>query len=151
MLPDTDLPTESEHRFATWSQPFRLSTGRGADLTAAVSDTQLSSYFDAGHRDPVLAANQLLADLAMIHSELPRASATRGVIAVPPYGLGSQPALRGGTAGRPGRQPGRHHGHPARSSSRMVPVGGNDAPTTRHLNADENGSASRRRAGRRRS
>ncbi|MGH8996435.1 MAG: hypothetical protein ACRDYB_10470 [Acidimicrobiales bacterium] len=137
VLPDTDLATQSEQH-ATWSQPFRLSTGHGTDLTAAVSDTQLSSYFGAGHRDPVLAANQLLADLAMIQSELPHPHATRGVIAVPPYGWNPDPrfvaALLAGLADSPVVST-----VTLPQFFTLVPVGGNEASTTRHLTTGETG------------
>ncbi len=43
-------------------------------------------HFDADPSDPALEANQLLADLAMIHFEAPNTATPRAVVAVPPAG-----------------------------------------------------------------
>ncbi len=138
ILPDTDLPPATE-REATWSQPFTLSAaGRGQQVLAAVSDSQLSSYFTSEPNDPVLAATQLLADLAIIYYELPGAPDARGVIAVPPPGWDPNPhfvkALLDGLAVDPVVQTATL---PEFFSS--VPSGGNQAVTTRHLPTNESG------------
>ena len=137
ILPDTDLPPATE-REATWSQPFTLSTGRGQEVTAAVSDTQLSSYFTSQPHDPVLAANQLLADLAVIYYELPSAPDTRGVIAVPPSDWDPNPgfvnALLSGLTGSPVVTTATL---PEFFSS--VRIGGNQAEATRRLSSNESG------------
>jgi hypothetical protein len=137
ILPDTDLPPATE-REATWSQPFTLSAGQGQQVLAAVSDSQLSSYFTTEPNDPVLAATQLLADLAIIYYELPGAPDTRGVIAVPPSGWDPNPhfvnALLDGLAVDPVVQTATL---PEFFSS--VPSGGNQAVTTRHLSPNESG------------
>jgi hypothetical protein len=137
VLPDTDLPPATELDHATWSQPFTLSTGKGQGITAAVSDGQLSSYFTAEPQDPVLAANQLLADLAIIHYELPGASdPTRGVIAVPPSGWDPDPrfvtTLLAGLAGDPVVTTATLAGF-----FNLVHAGGNRAATTRRLGSNE--------------
>lgn len=67
------------------TQTFGLQVGRGAPVEAAVADSGLSAHF-SDRADPVLAANQMLADLAMIESEAPNARSPRGVVAVPPKG-----------------------------------------------------------------
>jgi hypothetical protein len=54
-------------------------------VQAAVSDSELASHFTSDPADPALEANQLLADLALIHFEEPTRPG-RGVIAVPPTG-----------------------------------------------------------------
>ncbi|HXR54447.1 MAG TPA: DUF6049 family protein [Acidimicrobiales bacterium] len=137
VLPDTDLPPATE-REATWSQPFALSAGRGQEVTAAVSDSQLSSYFTAQPHDPVLAANQLLADLAVIYYELPSAPDARGVIAVPPSDWDPDPgfvnALLSGLAA-----------DPVVTTATLpeffnsVPSGGNQAEATRRLSSNASG------------
>ncbi len=137
VLPDADLPGDTEGGSATWAQPFQLPLGRQS-VTAAVSDGQLSSHFTDAPNDPVLEATQVLADLAMIQSELPNARATRGVIAVPPAGWDPDPlfvtALVSGLAN-----------DPVVSTATLtqffstVPVGGNQADTTRHLAASADG------------
>lgn len=83
VLPDTDL-APPRATSGTWASPFTLSLGRDAPLTAAASDTELAAHFTSDPADPGLEANQLLADLAMIHSEAPNTKTPRAVIAVPP-------------------------------------------------------------------
>jgi hypothetical protein len=139
VLPDTDLPPATELAHATWSQPFSLSVGRGQDVTAAVSDSQLSSYFAADPHDPALGATQLLADLAIIHYELPGASdPTRGVIAVPPADWNPAPlfvsTLLGGLLNNPVVTTATLTGF-----FNSVPAGGNQAETGRRLAANQNG------------
>lgn len=67
----------------TLSRPFSLA-GRAEDLPAAVADAGLSSYFD-DEPDQALAANHLLADLAVLWLDSP-ASNRRAVVAMPPPG-----------------------------------------------------------------
>jgi hypothetical protein len=137
VLPDTDLPPATELAHATWSQPFTLSVGRGQD--AAVSDSQLSSYFAAEPHDPALAATQLLADLAIIHYELPGAlDPTRGVIAVPPADWNPDPlfvsTLLGGLLNNPVITTATLTGF-----FNSVPAGANGAETSRRLGANQDG------------
>jgi hypothetical protein len=75
----------------TTTQPFTLTSGRGAAVTAAVSDQGLGAHLTAGAgADPALAAEQLLADLSFIYDEAPNllgpqgTAAPRGVVAVAP-------------------------------------------------------------------
>jgi len=83
VLPGADL-VQPRSASDTWASPFTLSLGRGAPLTAAASDAGLAAHFTSDPADPGLEANQLLADLAMIHSEAPNTRTPRAVIAVPP-------------------------------------------------------------------
>jgi hypothetical protein len=112
--------------------------GRGQQVRAAASDAQLSSYFTSEPNDPVLAATQLLADLAMIYYELPGAPDARGVIAVPPSDWDPNPhfvsALLDGLAVDPVVQTATL---PEFFSS--VPAAGNQAVTARHLSSNESG------------
>jgi len=88
VLPDTDLASTTTQ--GTWSETFTLSLGT-QQVFAAASDTHLAAQFqDDG--DPVLAANQVLADLAMIQSEYP-SEAGRGLVAVVPSTWQPNPAF----------------------------------------------------------
>ncbi len=139
VLPDTDLPPATEEAHATWSQPFSLSLGHGQSVTAAVSNSMLSTYFTSQPNDPVLAANQLLADLAFIQSELPGVSNTRGVIAVPPPSWDPNPhfveALVAGLSNNPVIATATLSGFFA-----TVQAGVNDAASTRRLPTGTGGS-----------
>jgi hypothetical protein len=90
VVPDGDLATTTDP--LTFSQPFTLDAG-GQTVTAAASDGHLAAHFAAATSDPVLAANQLLADLAFIHFEEPSVDYPRGVVMVPPAGWTPQPAF----------------------------------------------------------
>lgn len=82
VVPDADLASNTDP--LTYSQPFSLNVG-GTTVTAAASDGHLAAHFAASDfGDPVLAANQLLADLAFIHFEEPSVDYARGVVMVPP-------------------------------------------------------------------
>lgn len=83
IVPDGDL-TElpSAARQTTFALPTRLSgVGRGAGPPLYAADPLLSADFNSSG-GPVLAANHLLAELAMIQLETP--GITRGVAVVPP-------------------------------------------------------------------
>ncbi|HXW38070.1 MAG TPA: hypothetical protein VEJ44_00130, partial [Acidimicrobiales bacterium] len=141
VLPDTDLPAASEEDHATWTQTFSLSLGHGQSVMAAVSDSSLSDLFTSEPSDPVLAANQLLADLAFIQSELPgAANPTRGVIAVPPPSWDPDPGfvdtLVAGLTNNPVISTATLNGY-----FTTVPSGANGASSTRRLNTGFGGSA----------
>ena len=93
ILPDTDLSTATEEDHATWAQPFLLQTGRG-DVETAASDSQLTIYFNPAPGDGALAAYQLLANLAMLHFEIPGTSQpTRASSpSPPPTGIPTRPS-----------------------------------------------------------
>lgn len=134
VLPDADLSTGNDSSRATWSQPFELPLAKGQTVLAAASDGELSAHFSADPSDPVLAANQLLADLAVIHLvEEPFPADPRGVIAVPPRGWVPDPAfvdaLLKGLNGNPVVQATTLDGFFAH-----VPKGGNNFSTIRRLN-----------------
>jgi hypothetical protein len=82
----TLVPAGSNGGRGTWSSTFTLPLGKGHTVTAAASDTDLSTHFADDPADPVLEADQVLADLAMIHFEAPNTPTVRGVVAVPPAG-----------------------------------------------------------------
>jgi Family of unknown function (DUF6049) len=83
VLPEGDLGPNPDPQGRTTVRPFEVA---GADQTlvrAAVADGALSDHF-VNQPDPVLAAHQLLADLAQIYGDAPNDPETRGVIVVPP-------------------------------------------------------------------
>jgi len=140
VLPEAALEPATELDDATWSQPFTLLAGKGQVGKAAVIDAQLSSYFTDDPGDPVLAANQLLADLAQIHYELPGASdPTRGVIAVPPSDWDPDPAFVSALLTGLNGNPIVTTATLTQYFSGLVPVGGNQAATTRRLAAAGSG------------
>jgi len=77
---DEDIKPDSGQRL-TVTQPFLLSGGEH-QMPAVVADSGLSTYFD-NRTAPVLAANHLLADLAVIYLDQP-GSDRRGVVAMAP-------------------------------------------------------------------
>ncbi len=88
VVPDDQLSSDTSGTGdETWSSTFQLAFTDGSQpVTAAAADTELATHFTADPKDPVLAATQLLADLAMIHFEEPFTTTPghRGVVAVPP-------------------------------------------------------------------
>jgi hypothetical protein len=122
----------------TFAQPFTLPLGHSAHVTAAGTNSQVDALFSADPQDPVLAANQLLANLEFVHFENAFELDPRGIIIQPPpfwkpppgfltvllYGLTGNPALT-----------------PVNLDQFFLQVhkGGNSEPGTRHL---KSGSAS---------
>ena len=88
VLPDVNLAsTTNATNVGTWTSTFTLALSRGgssASVQAAETDTWLDGQFTSLHKDPALAAIQLLADLAMVHFERPNTAAVRGMVALPP-------------------------------------------------------------------
>ena len=75
---------------ATWSRLFNLGDTRTGSLLAKTVDPGLSSHLQvAAHTDPVLAADQVLAELELIYYEYPATETPRGVVAVPPSAWGA--------------------------------------------------------------
>jgi hypothetical protein len=74
-------------------------------MTALVSNSDLAGRFTADPGDPVLAAHQLVAELAQIYYEKPNDDTVRGVVAMAPPGWSDSPgfvgALLGALAGNP--------------------------------------------------
>ena len=94
VLPDEDLaptPVNSGTWAATFDLPLGPSTTR--TVSAAESDGVLTSELSSDGADPALAATRFLADLAMVHFELPNTDAVRGLIAVPPAGWTPNPTF----------------------------------------------------------
>ena len=80
VLPESLLTPVPGQR-VTLALPFELGARQGRRVQAAASDDALAAHFRAGS-GAVLAAHQLLADLAVIYFDSP--GRTRGVVAVPP-------------------------------------------------------------------
>ncbi len=74
-------------------EPFTLDTGRAGTVTAVASSADLASRFTGSPGDPVLAAHQLVAELAQIYYEQPNDSTPRAVVAVAPTGWSDDPAF----------------------------------------------------------
>jgi hypothetical protein len=131
VLPDSDLASVNASNL-TESQPFQLDLTKNQHVNAVASDSLLSSHFVADPGNPVLAANQLLADLSFIHYENPYEDDARGEVALPPSswtpnapmvdaivkGLTANPVLAPVTVNQLFAQ---------------VPAGGNNQPAQRHL------------------
>ncbi len=84
IVPDSDLTSlPSSVTETTFARPTGLSVPGNPNLTVYGADPQITADF-ASREPPVLAANQLLAELAMIQLETP--GITRGVVALPPPG-----------------------------------------------------------------
>lgn len=87
----TSTPTPSTG--GSTAAPFTIASAHGASFTALAADADLSSRFAANPGDPVLAAHQLLADLAQIYFEGGNTQSVRGVVAVPPTNWSANPAF----------------------------------------------------------
>lgn len=82
VVPEAALVTLAQGQLnITLSRPFALSGG-GMELPAVAADDGLAAHFTST-ADPVLSANHLLADLAVIYLDEPRAD-RRAVVVMPP-------------------------------------------------------------------
>jgi hypothetical protein len=94
VIPDSDVtssPTPSAG--GSTAAPFTIASAHGPSFTALTSNADVSSRFAANPGDPVLAAHQLLADLAQIYFEGGNTQTVRGVVAVPPTNWSADPAF----------------------------------------------------------
>jgi Family of unknown function (DUF6049) len=86
------------------AEPFTIGPAR-SPLTALASDGDLAARFGSDPGDPVLAAHQLVAELAQLYYEKPNATTPRGVVVVAPSGWSPDPsfvdALLGSLANSP--------------------------------------------------
>jgi hypothetical protein len=79
---------------ATWSRLFYLGDARSDSLEAKTIDPSLSAHLQPSARtDPVLAADQVLAELELIYYEYPGATDPRGVVALAPSDWGANPTF----------------------------------------------------------
>jgi hypothetical protein len=92
VLPEADLGPNPDPQGKTVVQPFEVTASDQTLIRAAVADAALSEHF-VNQPDPVLAAHQLLADLAQIYGDAPNDPQARGVIVVPPAAWVPDPAF----------------------------------------------------------
>jgi len=83
VLPESDLGPNPDPRGKTTVPPFEVAGSDQTLVRAAVADGALADHF-VNQPDPVLAAHQLLADLAQIYGDAPGDPEARGVIVAPP-------------------------------------------------------------------
>lgn len=108
IVPSSQLQSVAGRYDGPCVQTFTVSDGRGGGVEAAVTDPSLENELnDVQNAGGALAANQLLADLALISFEEPEAPWVRGVVLEPGYdwspsakflqtllsGLGSVPVI----------------------------------------------------------
>lgn len=91
VLPMSDLSSAPADGSTT--QPFTLSGGRGSQVTAVASSDDLSARFTSDPGNPVLAAHQLVAELAQLYYERPNGVSPRAVLAVAPNAWTDDPAF----------------------------------------------------------
>ena len=91
ILPAADVMSSPVN--GSGAEPFTISSSHGSSFTAITSNADLSDRFTVDPGDPVLAAAQLLGELAQIYFEYPNLSTARAVVAVPPNGWTANPIL----------------------------------------------------------
>jgi hypothetical protein len=132
VVSDAALASVNDPSGFTLAQPFSLGLAHGGHIAAVTSSAQVDSRFTAQPGDPTLAANQLLAGLSFIHFENEFKPDPRGVVITPPASWHASPAFVGtllsGLANTQIVSP-----VTLNQLFTIVPVGGNGAPATRHL------------------
>jgi hypothetical protein len=94
VLPDADLSAlPAADQTYPYEMPSYLQSGVGRAKVKVVGADTITSGRLATSSDPVLAAEQILAELAMVKLEYPGAATTKSVAIVPPKGQPIQPAL----------------------------------------------------------
>ena len=89
VLPSSQVASEPTN--GSTAEPFPLTTSHGNLVTVVGADTDLSARFTESPGSQVLAAHQLLAELAQMYFEKPNDDTPRGVVALAPTGwTGSQ-------------------------------------------------------------
>jgi hypothetical protein len=91
VLPEADLGPNPDPQGKTIVRPFEVEADQTL-VRAAVADGGLAAHLTA-QPDPVLAAHQLLADLAQIYGDAPNETQPRGVVVVPPPSWSPDPAF----------------------------------------------------------
>jgi hypothetical protein len=79
--------------YGSTTAPFNLAGVRGSGIRAMASDESLTSRFSSHPGNPVLAAHQLVAELAQLYYETPYSVTPRAVMAVAPSGWNDDPAF----------------------------------------------------------
>ncbi|MHB1710158.1 MAG: DUF6049 family protein [Acidimicrobiales bacterium] len=91
ILPAADVSSPPAN--GSGAEPFIIDSPHGSPFTAITSNADLSSRFTADPGDPVLAASQIMAELAQIYFEYPNLRIPRAVVAVPPNAWTLDPSL----------------------------------------------------------
>jgi hypothetical protein len=91
IVPNSDLTALSSEVQITFGRATHL-TSNGSTVQVMAADAGLTSDFTRSS-SPILAANQLLAELAMIYTEAPNAIQARAVAVLPPPGWSVSPAF----------------------------------------------------------
>jgi hypothetical protein len=73
--------------------PFDVSSSRGAATPAVAANADLTSRFTGAPGNPVLAAHQLVAEVAQMYYEKPNDSSPRGLVAMAPSGWADDPVF----------------------------------------------------------
>ncbi len=74
-------------------EPFTVVSGRGSAVTAVAASADLSERFNGSPGDPVLAAHQLVAELAQIYYEKPNDDTPRATVAMAPSSWSDDPTF----------------------------------------------------------
>ncbi len=132
VVSDAALASPNNSSNFTYAQPFTLTLAHGSHVAAVATNTVIDSRFSAHPSNPVLAANQLLAGLSFVHFEDEFEMDPRGIVLVPPSGW--QPSSAFVTTLLSGLT-NTQIVSPVTTDQlfAQVPVGGNNEPTTRHL------------------
>ena len=131
VISDADLSSGGASN-QTFAQPFTLDLGHGSSVAAVAANSDLSTRFTADRANPVLGAEQLVAELSFVHFENPFFSAPRGVVVAPPPGwhpsAAFMDALLDGLSGNEILSP-----VTLGQLFTQVPAGGNREPAVRQL------------------
>jgi len=91
ILPPTDVSSSPVN--GSGAEPFNVNSAHGSSFLAITSNADLASRLTAHPGDPVLAASQLIGELAQIYFEYPNLTNARAVVAVPPTGSALNPNM----------------------------------------------------------
>lgn len=91
ILPPADVSSSPVN--GSGAEPFTINSTHGSSFLAITSNADLATRMTAHPGDPVLAASQLLGELAQIYFEYPNLSSARAVVAVPPTGTTPNPSM----------------------------------------------------------
>jgi hypothetical protein len=90
VLPESSLTSLNLSR--TLTQPFAIEARQGRRVATMAADGGLSAHFEPTD-NPVLAAQQFLADLAVVYFDAPGSKTPRAIVAVPGHSWASDPAF----------------------------------------------------------
>jgi hypothetical protein len=91
ILPPGDVSSSPVN--GSGAEPFTINSTHGPSFVAITSNSDLATRMTAHPGDPVLAAAQLVGELAQIYFEYPNLSTPRAVVAVPPSGSTPNPTM----------------------------------------------------------